>query len=571
VLVLSSLVLMLVLHGEGVLAQEAPGSSGPLLITSSVTADDLESPPAGGGGLVVRMTLSNAGETDLSGIRLRVPIPPGAEVAQSWLGQPGRGPGAHDADALIWSGLTVRAGEQVGPIAYRLVPSESSDGAVIFRQATVRPEATWASPESGTAQAQSLKLNGLWGDRELRRTVLPTGLTVFTRERPDTPSVALRLAVRAGSRDEDEVTSGGSHWLEHAYFLGTERRPTNQALFGAIASVGGQSNASTGWEATDYWHLVPSDQFDLALDVLSDMILNSTFLAEAFDRERRVVFEELKLRNDRPDIRVFDEFINLVFRVSPLRRHPAGTIESVQSIPIATILAYKDQHYVASNMAIAASGNLSHDEAVGRIERAFAGLPIGSYNERPRVSEPVQTTPRVKHVGDGTRVAEILIGWPAPGDDVPESAAMFVLQDILGATGRRLSQEIRDRRALATAVEPEYMLFYDAGAMAVSATTQPDRVDEVIGRILEQIRRLRDGEVTDDDVQTSLRAIAGRRALSEESNQGQTGRAVVEVSGWLDSFDEYVARLRQVSAADVQAVAQKYLDLANYTLVVVRS
>ncbi|HEX2184924.1 MAG TPA: insulinase family protein, partial [Chloroflexota bacterium] len=137
-------------------------------------------------------------------------------------------------------------------------------------------------------------------------------------------------------------------------------------------------------------------------------------------------------------------------------------------------------------------------------------------------------------------------------------------------TGRRLTEELRDRRALVTSVTPSYLSFSDAGALMIAAATQPAREQEVIQLLLAEIERLRRGEVSEADIATSLRAIAGRRALYDELNLQQTERAATEVSGTLDSYAEYLARLRTVTAADVQRVAQQYLQPTNYTLVVVR-
>lgn len=557
------------------LGAESPPLTG-LLVTVAATAEGDDASPTGGA-LVVELTLTNAGASDLSVGRFVAAVPARAGVATSWQGHPDQNRGAVEGQTIRWSGFTVRAGERLPPFSYRLKPLSGENGAVIFRQATVQPEvaATLVGGAAfamgpGSAVPPVLPLNGLWGDDGLRRTVLPTGLTVLTRERPDTATVSLRLAVRAGSRDEDDTTSGGSHWLEHAFFLGTETRPTSQAIDNAVSAVGGVTNASTGWEHTDYWKLVPAEDFDLALDVLADQLLHSTFRPEAFERERRVVFEELKQRNDDTGTRAFDEFIRRVFVRSPLRRDPGGTIESVQAIPIPTILAYKDQRYRTGNMAVAAVGRLRHQEAVEKIERALSGLPRGPRDVRPPVAEPVQREPRLLDIDEGSRLAEMRLGWPVPGDLDADAPAMYVLEDILGTTGRRLNEEIRDRRALATSVGLAYLSFSDAGALMIFAATQPERVAPVLQLALAEVQRLRDGAVTDEDVATSLRAIAGRRALGDELNQNQAQRAVGEVTGTIESFDEYLARLRAVRPADVQRVAQKYLDPVAHTLVVVR-
>ncbi len=546
-----------------------PSAVSILQLTAAATGEDLDAAmPGPTGGLAIELTINNVGQADAAGVELRVPIPPRLQAVNGRLEAGNRPPPSMQGQTLIWSDLAVPRGEKLGPFTFRLVPEPGADGAKVYRDASIDAQLSWARPTPGRAPGPKLLLNGLWGEVGLRRTILPSGLTIFTRERPDSRTVSIRIAVRAGSRDEDDTTSGGSHWLEHAHFLGTQRR---EQLDVEVDAVGGTSNASTSWEHTDYWFLAPAENLDLLIDLLSDQILNSTFLPEKFDQERAVVFEELKNRNDTPVIRAFDEFINNVFQVSPLRRHPAGTIESVQSIPIPTILAYRQQRYFTGNMAIGASGNLHHAETVEKITRAFAGLPIGTRSDRPAVPEPIQTRPKRIEVGNGTRLAEVRLGWPAPGDQHPDAAAVYVLQDLLGSTGRRLSEEIRDRRALATSVDVDYLDFSDAGAVMLSASTQPDRVDTVIEELLAQIRRVREGDFSEEEIQTILRALAGRQAIEGESNQSQTRRAVVEVAGKLDSSAEFVARLREVRPADVQRVANTWFSPDNYTLVVVRN
>jgi hypothetical protein len=205
-------------------AAQSAGVADGLLVTLSATADELE--PAAGeppGGLVVRITLENQTGGDLTGLRLLAPIPPRTRVTASWLGNSDQRAGAITEEGVFWSGLALRDGEQLGPFTYRLVPA---DGAHIFLDAAVQPAVDWSGPRVGRATVGRLPLRGLWGDAGLRRTLLPGGLTVLTGERPETDTVMLRVAVLAGARDEDDVTHGGSHWLEHGHLLGTAARPT---------------------------------------------------------------------------------------------------------------------------------------------------------------------------------------------------------------------------------------------------------------------------------------------------------------------------------------------------------
>ncbi|MGI8552854.1 MAG: M16 family metallopeptidase [Dehalococcoidia bacterium] len=555
--------------GRGALVRRvsAQSAAAGLQVTLSATAEDLD-PAAGtpGGGMVLRVTLADQTGQDLSGVQLHAPLPPRTHATDSWLGRPGQGAGVVESGAIVWDGLALANGAVLGPFTYRIAPDDGVDGATIFLAAAVQPKITWTLTAPGSAMAPSLELNGLWGEGGLRRTLLPSGLTVFTRERPDTPTVALLAAARAGSRDETDTTCGGSHWLEHAHLLGTTTRPDNQAIGRAISVVGGQFNASTSWEATNFWDLVPADKFDVALDVLSDELLNSTFRPDAFEREKQVVLQEIKLRDDNPSTHATDQFLSLVFQTSPLHRSPAATA-CLLSLPIETILTYRAEHYVTGNMAIAAAGNLRHDDAVAKIARAFAGLPRGAESVRPRVPEPVETTPRRLESGTGTNVAEIRLGWPAPGREDRDWPAMLILQDILGSSGRRLVRAVNDPTA---SIGPSYSSFSDAGTLLIGATSRPDRVNSLIGEVLDQVQRLRDGDISQAEIDTSLRSFVGQRALSEESNFGQTQRATQAVSGTLESFDESIARLQTVLPQDVQRVAQKYLDPANYTLVIER-
>src|SRR5262249_55734980 len=153
------------------------------------------------------------------------PIPSGARVTHSWRGRPGDGEGSVEGGAVVWSDISVAQAETLEALAYRITPVAGTDGARIFWDAVVQPSVAWMLPSAGQATARLLPLNGLWGEGGLRRTMLSTLLTVFTRERADSGTVTLMASVRAGSRDENDVTRGGSHWLEHAHFLGTTRRP----------------------------------------------------------------------------------------------------------------------------------------------------------------------------------------------------------------------------------------------------------------------------------------------------------------------------------------------------------
>jgi predicted Zn-dependent peptidase len=538
-------------------------------VLSSATADDLEAMPDGG--IVVRFTLENRTGGDVAGATLRATLPAETAVADSWEGEPGRGTGTVSGGAIAWEGVSLADGAASAAFAARLVPASGANGASLFRFATIQAEVRWPGADPSAVVAPPLKLNGLWGEEGLRRTMLPTGLTVFTREMSGSQTVAIRVGVRAGSRDETEVTRGGSHWLEHAFFLGTPKRPGNEEIFNAIRNVGGAMNATTGHEQTDYYNTVPAEYFDLALDVVADQLLNSNFPRDRFDRERRVVAEELRISADSPVSVAWDLFYNQIFVVSPLRQDPGGTIESVSNIPIETILAYRAERYRTGNMAVAVAGRLQHDEAVARIAAVFAPLARGPRAERPRTPEPAQTMPRRQEVGRGTRVAEIRMGWPVAGDDDErDSPALVILEAILGDVGLRLQAAFGRNNVPASVVAPFYDVFSDAGVFGVAGRAEANGGDAFVAAVQTEIGRVRRGQIGEAEVQEAIRALIGRRALGGQTSLGQTGVADIEVTGQLDSFLEYASRYSAVTVADVQRAAQTYLDPQNFTLVVVR-
>jgi predicted Zn-dependent peptidase len=401
------------------------------------------------------------------------------------------------------------------------------------------------------------------------RTTLPNGILVVTRERPSAQVAALSVFVRGGSRNEDPSTVGAAHFMEHMFFQGTPSRPSSRLIDAPITERGGWLNATTAWEGITFFAAVPNDAFDVMLDVVSDILVNSTFPPAALDKERRVVIEELnRLLND-PYAYALETYAKTVFADHPAHQMPAGDRATVRTVSRDTLTQFRERFFIAPNLVVAAVGNLRHEDVERQVAAAFADMPMGSPPPWTRVGPP-QPRQRIERLSVGARQAQIMLGWPGPGYDDPERYALEVLNAVMGPGGQRLAGELRDRLKLATRADSGYWELTDAGSWLIAAATEPDKVDAVVEAILAEVRQLRDEPLSADDVAEAQAYVRGsaRRGLERTIDQAQDLSQGIAL-GYYQPLDAYLAKIDAVTAADVQRAARVYLDPDQYTLVVV--
>src|SRR5207302_1348976 len=196
---------------------------------------------------------------------------------------------------------------------------------------------------------------------------LPGGATLVTSPMPERLSASLVLMFAGGSRLEDERLAGVSHFIEHLYFKGTQRRPTSKEIADAIEGIGGFINASTDKELTAYWARVPAEHLELGLDVLLDVVSNSKLAPADIERERTVILEELKMYQDQPQDLVQNLFEEVMWPDHALGRDIAGTIRSVQNLTRDEILEYANAHYRLPYLVAGAAGSLHDERLLGRL------------------------------------------------------------------------------------------------------------------------------------------------------------------------------------------------------------
>jgi len=386
-------------------------------------------------------------------------------------------------------------------------------------------------------------------------TTLPNGLRIISLNMPSVRSVAIGAWVDTGSRDEEPIEAGASHFLEHLLFKGSERLAA-RAISEKFDAVGARNNAFTSKEYTCFWARLRSADLPLAVDILSEMLQRPAFRQNEIDSERHVVLEEINMNEDDPTDVAHEEFITALWGDHPLAPPILGTKDSIIGMTRETIATYWGRRYSPRAAVISAAGDLDHEALVALIAEHFGGWegPLLS-----RVTAAPAIGPKVKVRRRDTEQSHIVFGAEglSRGDD--RRFAMTVANHILGGgMSSRLFHEIREERGLAYAVHAFRMPFAETGAAAIYAGTTPSQTFEVLKLTRLEIDKLMSDGVTADELARAKGHIEGSLALALEDTNGrmtQLGREELTGIEHL-SVDDTLARIEALTRQDILAAAR---------------
>ncbi len=387
-------------------------------------------------------------------------------------------------------------------------------------------------------------------------TTLPNGLRIISQQMESVRSVAIGCWVDTGSRDEDPIEAGTSHFLEHLLFKGSERLPA-RAISEAFDAVGARNNAFTSKEYTCYWARLRSADLPLAVDILAEMLQRPAFRQKEIDSERHVVLEEINMNEDDPTDVAHEQFVNALWGGHPLAPPILGTRESITQMTRDTIHNYWHRRYTPRSTVVAAVGDIDHEALVTMVAEHmgdWAGPEIGRKSVLPEVTPSV----RVRH--RDTEQSHIVFGAEGltRGDD--RRFAVTVANHVLGGgMSSRLFREIREDRGLAYAVHAFRMPFLDTGASAVYVGTTPSQTFEVLKLIRTELDKVMADGITEEELERAKGNIKGSLALSLEDTNGrmtQLGRQELTGVEHL-SVDETVARIEALTRQDILDAARQ--------------
>ncbi len=399
----------------------------------------------------------------------------------------------------------------------------------------------------------------------VHRTVLPSGLRIVTEEVSSVRSAAIGIWVNVGSRDESPAVAGASHFLEHLLFKGTTRR-TALEISSSIESVGGEMNAFTSKEYTCFYARVIDTDLPMAIDVISDLITSSVITALDVDAERKVVLEEIAMRDDDPSDLVHDLYAETYYGDTQLGRPILGTIESMNSMSRKSVFNFYKKRYLPQDLVVAVAGNIKHKKVVEMVETALSVNGFLDVTGAPviRPNTPVKKTIQksVGLISRTTEQAHMFYGMEGVARHDDRRFAMGILASALGGgMSSRLFQEIREKRGLAYSVYAYAQQFAGSGQIGFYAGCRPDKALDVLGIIREVLSDVADNGMSHEEIERAKGSVRGSLVLSQEdsgSRMSRIGKNEI-VYGHVMSFDGVLEAISKVNESDIREIASAFL------------
>lgn len=404
---------------------------------------------------------------------------------------------------------------------------------------------------------------------------LSNGLEVLTVPLASFESAIVTVWVKTGSRNENVKVGGISHFLEHMVFKGSPKRPTARLISQAVDAIGGEFNAATSKDWTNFYIKAGKNNLETAFDVLSDMVLNPLMKPEEIEREKGTIIQEIRMYEDTPMMHIGEVFEGLIFNGNPLGRDTAGTETSVKSIKRDDFVSYRKMHYYPENMLVTVAGGVDQKTVLKLVEKYFGSIaPFKGASFKGQEFKGKQTKPQFKLQTKKSEQAHLILGFTAEGRGYEKKFSQSLLSVILGAgMSSRLFIEVRERRGLAYSVRTSTDRYQEIGYMGTYAGVNVAKADEAIKVILDQCYGLASNKypVTAKELTKAKGFLKGNLALALEDTH--------DVSGFFGeqhlflkkvlSPEEIYKKVDAVSLDDVNFEAKKLFDPSRLNLAII--
>jgi len=388
---------------------------------------------------------------------------------------------------------------------------------------------------------------------------------------PQTQSVSICIFVAVGSRYETNSQAGISHFVEHMLFRGTERRPTSKDISEAIERVGGVLNGGTDRETTVYWCKVACPHFELAMGVLSDMLINSKLDKDDIEKERQIIIEEINMSYDDPSSKAGILIEKLLWPGDPLGRDIAGTKKAVSAINRDDLAEYIRRQYVPSETVLSIAGGVEHGEAAEAVKRCLGGWAAAGKHRKHKPFEE-RSYKRVEIETREIEQTHICLALPGLSLFDPFRFTLDMLNVALGSgMSSRLFSVVRDKLGLAYNVQSYVDHLSDTGSLMVYAGVDSAKAELALKAIITELMRFREEAISADELSKVKEMSKGQLVLRLEDSRhmaGWLGGQEIR-AGRILTVDEVGNIVDAVTASDIQHVAGRLIDISRMRLAVV--
>jgi predicted Zn-dependent peptidase len=404
--------------------------------------------------------------------------------------------------------------------------------------------------------------------RNIRRQVLPNGLTIITEQMQHIRSASIGIWLQTGSRDEDAAWNGISHFIEHMLFKGTEHR-TAEEIARQVDSIGGNMDAFTAKECICFNVKVLDEHLPVALEILSDLVLHPVFDPNDITRERGVILEEIKMDEDNPDYLVHEIFTQNFWKDHPLGKPILGTKETVKKFERNAVLDAYSHRFAPGNIIVSAAGNLDHDRFVELVTKHFEQMKPrknGFHSPVPKIVSKI--TLRNKKA---LEQVQLCIGVPSHPIAHEKRHAGYILNTLLGGgMSSRLFQNIRERQGLVYSIYSDLNPYRDTGCLAVYAGTSRESASKVVQSVVSEFHKLKAEPVPAEELRRSKDQLKGSLMLSLESSSARMSN-LARQEMYFDRFydlDELIAKIEAVTVEDLASLANEFFSTESVAVTI---
>jgi len=389
---------------------------------------------------------------------------------------------------------------------------------------------------------------------------LPNGIRLIHAS-VDSPVAHCGVVINTGSRDETPSEQGMAHFIEHTIFKGTVKRKAYH-IISRLEDVGGEMNAYTSKEETAIHASFLCEYYERAIELFSDILIDSTFPEKELKKEQEVIVDEINSYNDTPSELIFDEFEELIYEGHPMGRNILGTPELVRSFQASDIRRFMAENYHTDQMVICSVGNIHAKKFFHLAQRYFERLPGNNRNSLRTRFTGYQ--PKLKKIEKGTFQAHCIIGGEAFDVYHPDRLTLVLLNSILGGQSgnSRLNMSLRERNGIAYNIESSYTAYSDTGTLTIYFGTDPENLDQAISLVEREINLLQNKVLGDLQLSKARKQLIGQLAMSQENHEDlmlAIGKSLL-VFDRVESLSDIYRRIGEISAVQLMDVANRILE-----------